>query len=313
MSFTHLCGLVLLFLWGNFAQAAINFAVIGDYGMNNDDEARVAELVKRNNPQFILTTGDNNYPYGCKATIDENIGKYYHEYIYNYQGTFGPGATTRRFFPTLGNHDWYALEKCLEPTGLPYFTYFDLPGNERYYDFVEGNVHFFALDSDIHEPDGNKKFLRQYRWLRDRVGASRATFKIAYFHHPPYSSGDHGNTLNMQWGFKDLGLDIVIGGHDHNYERIEKDGLVYIVNGLGGAQPRPIKKKVSGSKIFYDKNHGAMFVEAYDNTIRLQFKTVDDIIIDDVAMTKNTEHETPAPIESSPPQLPCQQQPQCEI
>ncbi|MCA9180264.1 MAG: metallophosphoesterase, partial [Planctomycetales bacterium] len=82
------------------------FAVIGDYGWAGPREAAVAAMVEQWQPEFILTTGDNNYDYGTAETIDANIGQYYHGYIGNYQGDYGPGADGNQFFPALGNHDW---------------------------------------------------------------------------------------------------------------------------------------------------------------------------------------------------------------
>jgi hypothetical protein len=120
----------------------VRLAVIGDYGTASKKEEAVANLVKSWNPDFIITVGDNNYPDGTALTIDPNIGQYYHDFIFPYNGIYGSGSATNRFFPSLGNHDWRA-------TGaLPYLNYFTLPGNERYYDFIWGPVHLFALDSD---------------------------------------------------------------------------------------------------------------------------------------------------------------------
>ena len=81
----------------------ITFAVIGDYGLDGPDELDVANLVKSWNPDFIITTGDNNYMDGSASIIDQNIGKYYHEFIGNYQGDYGEGSSINRFFPSLGN------------------------------------------------------------------------------------------------------------------------------------------------------------------------------------------------------------------
>ena len=85
----------------------VRFAVIGDYGLDGTAEADVAALVHGWQPDIILTVGDDNYPSGAAGTIDANIGKYYHDYIQPYTGTYGPGADVNRFFPSLGNHDWY--------------------------------------------------------------------------------------------------------------------------------------------------------------------------------------------------------------
>src|SRR6266849_1296587 len=81
------------------APASVRFAVIGDYGVDTTNEARVALLVKSFHPQFILTVGDNNYPSGEASTIDANIGKYYAEFIGGYHGAYGRGSPTHRCWP----------------------------------------------------------------------------------------------------------------------------------------------------------------------------------------------------------------------
>ena len=125
----------------------VRFAVIGDYGADTPAEAAVAALVKSWRPEFLITLGDNNYPSGEAATIDRNIGQFYAEFIGKYRGRFGPGSAKNRFWPALGNHDWVVGVE-------PYRDYFTLPGNERYYEVDLGLVHLYALDSDVHEPDG---------------------------------------------------------------------------------------------------------------------------------------------------------------
>jgi hypothetical protein len=190
-------------------QAPIRFAVIGDYGSGNENAHQVAELVKSWQPDFILTTGDNNYPDGSRETIDHRIGQFYHEYIHPYRGSYGKGAEQNRFFPTLGNHDW------MSESAQPYFDYFELPNNERYYDFTWGAGHFFALDSDSNEPDGVGRSSRQAQWLQEQLLASTLPWQIVYMHHPPYSSGKRGAVDWMRWPFREWGVDVVLCGHDH--------------------------------------------------------------------------------------------------
>jgi len=109
---------------------AVHFAMIGDFGLSSQPELDVANMVKSWNPDFIVTDGDNNYETGQASTIDLNIGQYYHDYIFNYHGTYGAGSATQRFWPALGNHDWG--NKIPNPNGAnPYLAYFTLPGNER--------------------------------------------------------------------------------------------------------------------------------------------------------------------------------------
>lgn len=148
------------------------FVVLGDFGTTRPESFEVAALVRALAPRFLITLGDNNYPDGEAETIDENIGQHYHQFIHPYTGSYGEGASTNRFFPCLGNHDWNTTD------AQPYLDYFELPGNERYYDFQRGAVHFFALDSDAEEPDGITRDSLQALWLQQRLADSSAPFKI---------------------------------------------------------------------------------------------------------------------------------------
>jgi tartrate-resistant acid phosphatase type 5 len=208
------------------------FAIIGDYGLSEADEASVATLVAKVRPDFVVTTGDNNYPLGGADTIDENVGRYFHAFIAPYIGSFGGGASVNRFFPSLGNHDWDTQK------AQPYLDYFSLPNNERYYDTTIGSVQLFAVDSDPNEPDGTDADSVQAHWLEARLEASRAPWKVVYFHHPPYSSGPHGSSPGMRWPFREWGASIVYSGHDHTYERLSVAGFPFIVNGVGGSCTR---------------------------------------------------------------------------
>ena len=133
-------------------------------------EQAVANLVKSWNPDFIITTGDNNYPNGEASSIDTNIGQFFHEFIYPYVGAYEAGASSNRFFPCIGNHDW--------PFGLsylaPYLAYLSLPNNERYYSFRAGPVEFFATVSDQQEPDGATPTSTQALWLSNALATSTA-------------------------------------------------------------------------------------------------------------------------------------------
>lgn len=259
-----------------------HFAVIGDYGINTANEAAVATLVKSWNPDFIITTGDNNYPKGESATIDQNIGQYYHDYIYPYTGFYGTGSPSNanRFFPSLGNHDWDSSRGA-----DPYLTYFTLPGNERYYDFAWGPVRFFALDSDPREPDGTSNSSIQAAWLQAKLEQSAEPWNIVYMHHPPYSSSSaHGSSTYMQWDFKGMGADLVLAGHDHTYERLEIAGFPYIVNGLGGQTRYGFGVPIPGSLVRYNAQHGAMSVQVTQTQMTIRFIALDGSVIDTLTL-----------------------------
>lgn len=264
------------------------FGIIGDFGGNNPGSKAVAHAIKKKQPAYIITVGDNNYPRGCQATIDENIGQYYSKYIGDYQGSYGKGATENAFYPTLGNHDWDAQTHCKQGEYLPYQTYFKSLNNQRYYDFQKNDIHFFALDSDPREPDGNTINSKQYQWFKEKIKKSKAKFKIAYFHHAPYSSSYHGSNKAMQWDFAKLGIDVVLAGHDHIYERIERHGIVYFVNGIGGADSNyRVWFPVKGSKFVYNKKYGYMLATIDGNHLNLQLYSQDNELIDSKKITRS--------------------------
>jgi len=276
---------------GGGTGATSVFAVVGDYGDDDDNSRDVADLIKTWDPDFIVTTGDNDYSDGAyKGTfegLELAVGQYYHEFIGNYMGESGPGASVNAFFPTPGDHDWG--DTCDDPTGLDdYLAYFTLPdegsGNERYYDFRRGPIHFFSIHAiEDCEPDGASADSVQAEWVRDTATASDATFLVAYFHKPPYSSGARhiGEGEHMRWPWAQWGFDLVMSGDDHIYERIERDGIVYVVNGLGGVDIHEfVETPVQGSLVRYNDTYGAMRVEVTDSRLTASFISVDGETID---------------------------------
>lgn len=255
------------------------FASIGDYGKDGANEQAVSGLVRSWSPDLVFTLGDNNYENGATSTIDINIGKYYHEFIYPYTGSYGQGDTVNRFFPSLGNHDW------ITAGAVPYLNYFALPNNERYYDFVKGSVHFYSIDSDPHETDGIDSSSVQAQWLKSRLAASTERWKIVYFHHPPFTSGStHGPTPALRWPFKNWGASIVMSGHEHIYERLNIDSLTYIINGLGGKSIYPMGTPVTGSLVRYNADYGAMLLNVYNDSINFKFINRSGNIIDNFTL-----------------------------
>jgi hypothetical protein len=266
------------------ASGDILFAAIGDYGDGSTDERDVAGLVRSWNPDFIISLGDNRYG---ATNFDETVGQFYCNALADAgSGSYcsGGSSTVNAFFPSPGNHDYSDGNGVSE-----YLDYFSLPGtgitsssssgSERYYDFVIGPVHFHVLDSEatlISSIDKNT----QMNWLQARLAASSSTWNIVYFHHPPYSSAEHGSTPGMQWPFADWGADAVLSGHDHTYERISANGIVYFVNGLGGRSTYVFNSSVPGSQARYNGDYGAMRIDASDTTLTFKFINVSGIVID---------------------------------
>jgi hypothetical protein len=264
------------------AGPVVRFAVIGDYGLDSDDEARVAKLVAGFHPDFVITTGDNNYYTGAKETIDVNIGKHYASFIGNYKGAYGPGSHTNRFWPSLGNHDWGT------PDAAPYLEYFTLPGNERYYDVDLGFVHLFAIDSIEVEPDGTSDTSVQAMWLKKQLAGSTACLDVVYFHYPPYSSGaTHGSSFEMRWPFEAWGADVVMAGHDHIYERLEVGSIPYFIVGVGGASRYGFSTTLPESRKQFSDDFGAMRVTVDRTGARYEFFDASGHVVDSFAQRKS--------------------------
>mgnify|MGYP001812601544 FL=1 len=279
-------------LFGNVSDHevdAIRFAVIGDFGSGNEDEQAVANLVDSWDVDFVITTGDNFYLSARRLTdnarnqYDNAVGRYYCPYLKDVglpdRGQINcppekQSPTTNRFFPTIGNHD---RRDTASPGVTDYLNYFTLPGtgfenssaNERYYDFVQGPAHFFALDSDTARRD-KQDLAAQKSWLQAALQKSTARWKIVYFHHAAYSSSKHGPDQVMQWPFQEWGADVVFQGHDHVYERIMGDDLVYFVSGNGGRRLYEFESPVEGSVSRFDRGFGAVLVKADASTIAFE-------------------------------------------
>lgn len=261
----------------------LRIAAIGDYGLAGTSELNVSKYLKSWKPELVITLGNNNYESGEASTIDANIGQYYSDFIYPYTGNYGTGDTVNRFFPATGEVDWYT------PGAFPFFDYFQLPGNERYYDFVKGNVHFFCINSDPNEPDGVDSSSVQAQWLKQRLSESSSDWNIVYFHNPPYSSGStYGSSIYMQWPFKDWGASAVISGSEHSYERITVDGFTYFVNGLGGRSIFPLGPAIPGSEVRYNSKYGFMVIDSYQDRIDFSFSTSTGLLVDKHSLQRQT-------------------------
>ncbi len=287
-------GFSLCALCKSTSSPVTRFAVIGDFGEQNGGSQGVADLVKKWLPDFIITLGDNNYPAGTNATLDKNVGYLYSRYIYPYKGQYERSSVTEnRFFPCIGNHDFDTDE------GGPYLTYFSLPGNGYFYEFVKGDVHFFVLCSDPRYVGGISLESEQLKWVKEALKRSRQPWKVVYFHHPPYSSLARCTGETQLWKrngertidapFAEWGASIVLNGHVHSYERFEVDNIPYVINGLGGDLifcDFVEKNLHAGSVKRFAGEHGAMFVEATKTKISFQFITVSGKVVDDFSLTK---------------------------
>lgn len=215
------------------------FWVTGDFGAGNSDQIRVRRwfenYLQSNTVKNWIWLGDNTYSNGTDAEYTRNV--FSKDYGYDSIFRFLP------FYPIPGNHDYGSVNALDDPKYHrgPYYDMVDVFKNgemgglpsttEAYYSYDYGNTHFLALNSELWQylyfwDNGNP-----YRtWIENDIKNSNKKFKVAYWHQPPYSKGSHdsddGFELNMRAMREKVipvleryGIDLVLSGHSHVYER----------------------------------------------------------------------------------------------
>ncbi len=230
-------------------------AVVGDFGSRSPAEREVSDLVHRLAPQAVVTTGDNLY---STTTYAQAVGAYYCRWIAGAPGTTSCPrsrmASVNSFFPATGNHDY-------SDGGISdYLGYFRALSGRTTYSVTRSGIEFLVLDSQA-ALDSPASMARQLAWARGRALVSRARWQVVVLHHPPYSSGSvHGSTPQFQWPFGRWGVDLVLAGHDHDYERLVRGGVTYVVDGSGGADLYPLGPPLAGSTGRNDTEHGVLLL-----------------------------------------------------
>jgi hypothetical protein len=202
--------------------AATVLLAVGDIGTcDSVSDERVGELAA-GLPGTIALLGDNAYPRGSPE---------------DYSRCFDPtwGALRDRLRPVPGNHEY-------ETRGAAgYFSYFGTGVGdpaEGWYSYDLGEWHLVALNSECDAIGGCGAGSPELRWLIEDLSAHPATCTLAYWHHPRYSSGFHGTddmTEALWQALAAAGADVVLSGHDHDYERLSPiDGIRSFVVGTGG-------------------------------------------------------------------------------
>jgi len=262
-------------------------AVIGDFGNGSPAEQQVARLVAARSPVAVLTVGDNAYASsGPDGATDyaSLVGASYCRFIAGAPASAACSAASmarvNAFFPAAGNHDY-------SDAGIEaYRAYFAAARARTWYDVRIGAVHYFIVDSQ-QALDDPASLARQRAWLQRGAQRSTAPWQVVLVHHPPYSSGDvHGSTTALQWPFRDWGVDLVIAGHDHVYERISRAGLTYVVDGTGGADLYGFGAPVAGSVRRDAEHHGALFLRANRRALTGEFRSADDLPLDRFALVR---------------------------
>ncbi len=250
-------------------DATTVIAALSDYGSGTTLEQTVADMIASWSPAWIVTAGDNYHYQSCNSYAT-CVGAYY--------GTF---VSNQTFMPTMGNHDYDSV------VGLTawntYFTWLptDDDPQRRRYDFVAGDVHFFMLDGN-RDRYTQSAWDNQTAWLQSTAAASTSTWKIAILHQAPYSTGYYGDIAASQLPYGQYGIDFVISGHNHHFERLVKaDGgktVRYFIDGYGGSLPTGLGHSECGtststatSEFCLANTPGAIKITASDTSITFEY------------------------------------------
>jgi HEAT repeat protein len=256
-------------------NSPFSFAVYGDSRTQPHEHAATCDGIVAQRPNFIIHTGDL-----------VSTGTVYEQWEQHFFTPAKEMMASIPFFPSLGNHERNADH---------YYNFFSLPGKERWYSFTFGNALFVALDSNGEfQPDSE-----QTKFLEQTLANSAAQWKFVYFHHPPYSSGNHGSSVNIRksWSplFEKYGVDVVFQGHDHLYERTypvrdgkrdDEKGVTYIVTGGGGAPLYPVIR--SDWTAFSQSVHNFQIVKIEGKHLRLETWDHHGHVLDGVALNKES-------------------------
>jgi acid phosphatase type 7 len=269
------------------SEQLIRIAGFGDCGNNSINQRKVRDAVENYIADKPLTAwilmGDNAYSDGTDA---EYQVKFFNNYKDNLLKKYA-------LFPSPGNHDYrdFPSASFTDQYKMAYYQNFTMPtegesggiasGTQSYYSYDIGNTHFLSLDSygpDIKGTYMVNKMSEQAEWVKRDLAANQSQWVVAYWHHPPYTMGSHNSDTekdliaireNFIKNLEDLGVDLIICGHSHVYERSK------LIKGHYGMEETydPEKHEISSSTGLYDtsknsapylkgknKNQGTVYV-----------------------------------------------------
>jgi hypothetical protein len=258
-------------------ESPLTFAVIGDSGTGKAGQYAVARQMKaaceKNRFEFVLMLGDNIYSDGAGK-------KFKKKFELPYAPLLNDGV---KFYASLGNHD---VRQGVN--AQIHYDKFNMSG-QRYYSFTQGETEFFALDS-------TQMDAAQLAWAESQLKASTARWKVAFFHHPLYSSGKrHGSEMNLREVLEPMfvrfGVNTVFSGHDHFYERIKpQQGIQYFVGGASGQLRKNGMKKNTGlTAASNDRTHSFLLVQVKATGMQVEAIGEDGAVIDSVTIAQPAE------------------------
>jgi hypothetical protein len=256
---------------------SVRFAVIGDSGTGNSAQFEVAREMEAYRQavgfSFVLMLGDNIYG-------GDSPGDFVRKFEQPYKPLLDAGVN---FYASLGNHD---------NPDESHYKLFNM-GGERYYSFKKNDVAFFVLDSTYMSP-------KQLIWLEGELRNSNAVWKICYFHHPLYSDGKfHGPDLDLRSVlvplFQKYGVNVVLSGHEHVYERLKpQNDIYYFILGNSGQLRFHNLRASDQMQVGFDTDRDFMLVEIDGDELHFQTISRTGVTIDSGVLQRQPRPASPS-------------------
>ena len=235
-------------------EGSLRMGVFGDAGRGTKDQYDLGTLMAEYHQTFpfdmVLLTGDNIYGPDTPADMKN-------KFELPYKTLLDRGV---KFYASIGNHD---------TSNQRFYALFNMNG-EEYYRIERNGVSMYALNSNYLDK-------KQLDWFVEQLKKDPNQWRIAFFHHPPYSSGGrHGSDADVQKILHPLfvanGIDVVFTGHDHFYERVKpQDGITYFVSGAAGKiRKGDLKDRSNITAKGFDSDLSFMLVEFTGDEMHFQ-------------------------------------------
>lgn len=249
------------------------FAYTSDHGVTAlggsypATQTLVANLMKSWSPDLYLFGGDNAYSSGTTSDVAAAWAMWEDE------------IEEEKVYAALGNHDLDTSDGAAQIAKFPYF-----PGNKRYFVVEFGPVAFVIINSGfttagaVVEKDQIGEDSTQWKALARDLALTKAKFKVAILHHSPYTSSANYTPGKTEWRipWSKYGIDLVLSGHSHNYERLLVNEVPHIVCGTGGAALASFGTALSQSLERIATSYGALKITALPDSMEVSFRDIYD-------------------------------------
>jgi hypothetical protein len=266
-------------------REVVRVGVLGDSGYGQTLTRDLAVRLLAEEPDLVIHTGDLVY-------FADRHPDPYDAYQQKYFLPLAPLLRRVPIYAVPGNHEldggaWWEgrpmFEHVFPPLKAAGFERLAAQGGGRWGALELGDWQILFLDSNVLLGQPGRE--EQRAWLEARLADGRFRGTIAVFHIPPYTSGLHthdGSAIRHEWLplFDRGNVALVISGHDHNYERLQRDGRVYLVSGGGSSALYPLKERLESSRAFHARSHFVL-LELSGQGISISAIAADGTVLDE--------------------------------